>query len=268
MSARPSLLALVFALSLAGCASRQVIVVSGVEVYENLWAETVAELRPRAQFELGCSTLEFALFQKARSLPSEVGVTGCGKRVTYVRAVSFSPPRRGPWSANFVSDKGQPAPAPDHPAGSEQPRPTPKQTLEFFNSLSGHLDVGLSEPAQPVSEHLLNRQAPPTAKLVSVTLSLSVFAGDDLRALTEAEYQAVAFAAPSISLRGVTGAVVVHRAPNGKHFTVRELARAVERTELETRGASEWLGGVDAHHVFFEGLREEKDGTWSIHWGS
>ncbi len=146
---------------------------------------------------------------------------------------------------------------------------TPKETgLAFFNALSGNLKIKLTEPAHPVSEHVLNLQAPPEARIVSVKLVLSVFENDDLRELTEAEYETIAFPKLEISLRGDTGAVVVHQAPNGKHFTVRELACAVERTELETRGASEWLGGVDVHHVFFEGLSEEKDGTWSICWGS
>lgn len=52
------------------------------------------------------------------------------------------------------------------------------------------------------------------------------------------------------------------------HFTVRELVHAVEKTELETRGSSEWLGGIDVHHIFFEGISAEADGTWALCWGS
>jgi hypothetical protein len=31
---------------------------------------------------------------------------------------------------------------------------------------------------------------------------------------------------------------------------------------------SEWFGGVDVHHVFFEGLHEDVDGVWVANWGS
>ncbi|MGA9520488.1 MAG: hypothetical protein WBV82_03435 [Myxococcaceae bacterium] len=73
---------------------------------------------------------------------------------------------------------------------------------------------------------------------------------------------------PLIRLRGEAGDPVEHRAPNGKHFTVRELVKAVEETERQSRSRSNWLGGIDVHHVYFEGIHPENDGTWSIAWGS
>jgi hypothetical protein len=29
-----------------------------------------------------------------------------------------------------------------------------------------------------------------------------------------------------------------------------------------------WLGGVDVHHVFFEGIKLGDDGVWGTGWGS
>jgi hypothetical protein len=142
--------------------------------------------------------------------------------------------------------------------------------LEFFNSLSGHLDIQLSVPAQPFAPHLLNLQASPEAKIVTLKLTAEVYntATETFRDLTADELNSVAFRGSEIRLRGDGDRVVSHKAPNGAFFTVRELLLAVEETERQTRNDSEWLGGVDVHHIFFEGIREEPDGTWFIRWGS
>jgi hypothetical protein len=141
--------------------------------------------------------------------------------------------------------------------------------LAFFNRLRGRLEIELTEPAHQVAPHILNLQASPSAKIKSLRFAASVPTDDyDVRPLTEDELSSVAFIAPKIELRGDTGTPVVNEAPNGKHFTVRDLIEAVERTELATRGSSEWLGGIDVHHIYFEGILSEGDGTWSICWGS
>lgn len=140
--------------------------------------------------------------------------------------------------------------------------------LAFFNRLSAILRIELTEPAQQVSPHLLDLAASPSAELVSLRVETNVFEGDDERPLTEEELASVAFDAPEIQLRGDTGELVVHRAPNGRHFKVGDLIRAVEETERRTRANTEWLGGIDVHHIFFEGILPEQDGTWSLCWGS
>lgn len=140
--------------------------------------------------------------------------------------------------------------------------------LNFFNQLDGKLHVELTTPPVQVAPHMLNLKADPEAQLKSVRFEAKVRLGDESRPLTSEELESVAFDAAEIQLRGDTGAVVAHRAPNGERFTVRDMIRAVEETELQTRGASEWLGGIDVHHIFFEGVLPERDGTWSICWGS
>lgn len=69
-------------------------------------------------------------------------------------------------------------------------------------------------------------------------------------------------------LESVKGIITEHQAPNGKNFTVGELLAAVHAHEVQTRGKAEWFGKVDDHHVYFEGLHEEPDGTFRISWGS
>jgi hypothetical protein len=140
-------------------------------------------------------------------------------------------------------------------------------SLEFFNHLSGRLEIALTEPTELIRENLINRKAPPTATIKSLALCASVFENHAFRDLTDEELTRVAFDAPEIKLRG-RGAVVTHRAPNGRCFTVGELLAAVEETERQTRQQGEWFGGIDVHHVFFQGISPEDGGVWSISWGS
>lgn len=140
--------------------------------------------------------------------------------------------------------------------GSDSSNPN----LEFLNSLSGilRIDVDLSDPEE--------------AKIVDVQLEASVLENEQFRDLTEDELQRVVFQEPCILLRGESGDVIEHTAPDGESFTVQELLDAVEETERRTRGNSEWFGGIDVHHVFFERIyRRDEDvanDVWSIFWGS
>jgi len=91
---------------------------------------------------------------------------------------------------------------------------------------------------------------------------------EDFRNLTDVERNMVVLRKPSVKLKGEAGIVVEHQAPNGKHFTLTDLVAAVVETERRTRLQSEWLDGIDAHHVYFEGVIPQKDGSWRICWGS
>ena len=53
------------------------------------------------------------------------------------------------------------------------------------------------------------------------------------------------------------------------YFTIKEVIDAVERFERIDRPKTCWFGGVDCHHVFFEGLRLNRKSTaYTIMWGS
>ena len=52
-----------------------------------------------------------------------------------------------------------------------------------------------------------------------------------------------------------TKEVEYYKAANDKWFTVRELINVIRKYSLyET--AAQWFGGIDAHHVFFEGFTD------------
>ncbi len=141
--------------------------------------------------------------------------------------------------------------------------------LEFFNGLSGTLAIELTEPAQPIGG-LLNLAASPSARISSLRLEAQFFDPDteEGRPLTEPELSRAVFRGPVLRLRGESGIVVSHQAPDGGQFTVKALLAAVEATERQSRGATEWLGGVDVHHIYFEGIHPSDDGAWEIFWGS
>jgi hypothetical protein len=141
--------------------------------------------------------------------------------------------------------------------------------LEFFNGLSGRLEIELTEPAQKAAPHLLNLVAPKSARIKSVAMELHVYEGEDHRELTDDEWARVVIHAPRIHMRSVdTEEIVIdHDASDGATFTVRNLADAIAKTERDSREHGEWLGGVDVHHIFFEGI-ELEDGVWTICWGS
>lgn len=53
-------------------------------------------------------------------------------------------------------------------------------------------------------------------------------------------------------------------------FTLREVINHVLEFEKIDRPKTDWFGGIDAHHIFFEGFSKikDKDNTYSICWGS
>lgn len=143
--------------------------------------------------------------------------------------------------------------------------------LNFFNNLSGQLEIELTAPTERIG-NLDNVRATPDAKIATLKLTAEVFneESETFRDLTAEELQSVAFRAAQITLRGESGETVTHNAPNGNFFTVQELLNAVAETERQSRDQSEWFGGVDVHHVYFEGIHpdEEEEGVWEIYWGS
>ena len=141
--------------------------------------------------------------------------------------------------------------------------------LKFFNSLSGALDIELTVPAEPIA-NLENLRASPEAKIAKLELHAEVYDTDaaEPRPITDEEYDSVAYRGASIRLQSEDGDPVSHDAPNRAFFTVRQLLSAVEETERQTRFQTDWLGGIDVHHIFFEGIHSDDGEVWEIYWGS
>ena len=89
----------------AACASGPALGANEAEASESEWEQTKAELGQRAGFELSCpsESLEFTLFKQFGRKPTEVGVSGCGERITFVRVVKGETIHgyvTGPWRAD------------------------------------------------------------------------------------------------------------------------------------------------------------------------
>ena len=145
----------------------------------------------------------------------------------------------------------------------------PHPELEFFNSMSGILAIELTEETEAMKNLPGNSVAKPGSKIISVTLNAELYnEGKDLfRPLTSSELNSIAFESKRIVIGSESGESKEHSAKNGKHFTVQELIKAVELTEFKTRGNTDWFGGIDVHHIFFEGLSCH-EGVWMPFWGS
>ncbi len=79
---------------------------------------------------------------------------------------------------------------------------------------------------------------------------------DDLVELSEDELDKKCYSQTSIIIcSGSTERTYM----NDNGFTVRELLDYVLEVETIERPKSEWFGGVDVHHVYFEGLYLQKD---------
>ena len=100
----------------------------------------------------------------------------------------------------------------------------------------------------------------------SLTLKSQVYEFGNFREITEPELAEIVIERSSLTLKSEGGSHTV-AAPNGTSFTVKDLLDAVELTERATRHKSNWFGGIDTHHVYFEGI-SERDGKFEINWGS
>ena len=51
-------------------------------------------------------------------------------------------------------------------------------------------------------------------------------------------------------------------------YTARDLFNCIIALELKARPETDWFGGIDAHHIFFEGLYHMDGTTYQVYWGS
>jgi hypothetical protein len=141
---------------------------------------------------------------------------------------------------------------------------------DFNNKFGGTLHITLNKPSKPVAPMMANQKAQPGSKLVDIVFEPQVYdpVGDGKP--KEKDLNKVVISAPQITLVGENGESVTLPAPNGKNFTVGNLFDAIGETERKTRGSSNWMGGIDLHHIYFEGLYEvgNTPHTYLIAWGS
>ena len=152
--------------------------------------------------------------------------------------------------------------------------PTPK-----LSSTSFTLDISTTYTL-PQYGLLMNRFEMPDSKIVSLSASTPERYDetlDECFELTNAELREPGFFGKTLSLESVwmdkKNRIVdeTHMSFTNRkgYFTVQEVIRKVESFEKEDRPKTKWFGGIDCHHVFFEGLRPNKTGSaFVVCWGS
>ncbi len=152
--------------------------------------------------------------------------------------------------------------------------PTPMlQSLNFVV----HVETTNTAPQQGM---LLNRFEEPDSEIVSLHAGpLERFdrALNELIELTRDEVNQPGFIGSELPLESIwktrDGRTVAETRRTFKtqkgFFTVSEVVKAVEKFERVDRPKSQWFGGIDCHHVFFEGLRPNAEkNAFCVCWGS
>ena len=73
--------------------------------------------------------------------------------------------------------------------------------------------------------------------------------------------------APSITFVSEKCPPQTFHATNGRNFSVEELVNVLLKWEQRDRRVSLWFDKVDCSHIYYEGLRDEENGVWSVKGG-
>ena len=147
-----------------------------------------------------------------------------------------------------------------------------------FNSISTTLNIETTN-TQPQQGMLLNRFENGNSQIKSMSFSQpQMYVDDDFIDFDKEQMNRIGFTDNSITIYALrydmrdssktTETKMTFNAKNGKNFTFKELLDCVLEFEKVDRPKTLWFGGVDCHHVYFEGLHLNKNGSYSIFWGS
>lgn len=151
-------------------------------------------------------------------------------------------------------------------------------TCAFNKNVTFVLDVHTDKP--PVQRFpLLNRSENPGAKVVDIYYGDITYydeALNDQVPFTQEELDVPAFIGSEITFSSVwvnrKGKKVAEShmsfCNHTGYFSIQEMVDTVVKFEKVDRPKTAWFGGIDTHHIFFEGLCKEKDGSYRIRWGS
>ena len=151
-------------------------------------------------------------------------------------------------------------------------------TYAFNKNVTFILGVDTDKPSV---QHfpLLNRFEDPDSKIVNIFSNEITHYDKELEEqvpFTQEELDVPAFIGSEISLSSVwldrknKKVAETHMSFYNDigYFTIQEMVDMVVEFEKVDRPKTCWFGGVDAHHVYFEGLHKQKDGSYSVCWGS
>ena len=154
----------------------------------------------------------------------------------------------------------------------------PTKFLSGRNCVQFHLCIETTDTLPPQGM-LMNRFEAEGSKITSMSHTEIQFFSkrDDFVNLTKEQLSMPGFIGSSITFHNIwknqknkVVAETKHTFTNEKgYFTVKEMVKNIVEFEKLDRPKSLWFGGVDCHHIYFEGILKNKDGdTYCICWGS
>ena len=143
--------------------------------------------------------------------------------------------------------------------------------MNLPEGFGGSLNIEVSEPLLPIVG--LNERAAPTATIIAITFDPNTFDGEDIQEVTEEQLTTNVYDYHEIALVWSPAPDVddhkYHRdAPNGTHFTLQDVIDTIVQAQYLFRPYSDWFGGIDTSHTYFEGFTQRGEHTFSIFWGS
>lgn len=140
------------------------------------------------------------------------------------------------------------------------------QPRELLNNFSTILRIEIETYQK--HEKLLNKFVNPNEKIKNIYLTpISVYTNNKFRNATPEELATIVYPFNEITIRsfGISNTII---SKSDEGFTVGELFYNIIELEKIARPQSDWFDGIDAHHVYFEGLHRCSDGSYEIFWGS
>ena len=149
----------------------------------------------------------------------------------------------------------------------------------FMNDLSFVLNFKTSNTV-PQRGYLMNRFEKPDSVIQSIShtpIAKYNTSRRELEELRPTELKKPGFQGDTMTIKSVyrddSGAVIKRTMKtfktSKKFFTIEQVVSNIVKFEMEDRPKTNWFGGIDAHHVFFEGIyRNSKTDTYSVNWGS
>lgn len=140
------------------------------------------------------------------------------------------------------------------------------------NDIGFILSIDLDIPPAPTSAFLMNLQANPTAKLLDIKAYHIARWNNELEEHIEySEEQLntlVLYNKKKIEfIDSLSNTRKTYKFPTDR-VTIRQLVDAIVDFEKISRPKYKWSGGIDCHHIFYEGIHLTEDGAYSIYWGS
>ena len=145
--------------------------------------------------------------------------------------------------------------------------------MNLPEGFGGSLNIEVTEPLQPIAPGLFNERATPTATVRSITFEPNTWDGEDIHEVTEEQLTTNVYDYHEITLVWSPAPDVddytYHRdAPNGTHFTLQDVIDTIVQAQYLFRPYSNWFGGIDTSHTYFEGFTRHGEHTFSLFWGS